>query len=66
MWEDERKNNLKVYILEGICGSDIPRIFRTGTYHFPTIPGHEFAGVVHRAGQSGISIWSEREWVYFR
>ena len=30
----------------GICGSDIPRIYRTGTYHFPTIPGHEFAGTV--------------------
>lgn len=30
----------------GICGSDIPRIFQTGTYHFPTIPGHEFAGRV--------------------
>ncbi len=28
----------------GICGSDIPRIFETGTYHFPTVPGHEFAG----------------------
>ena len=28
----------------GICGSDIPRIFTKGTYHFPTIPGHEFAG----------------------
>lgn len=34
----------------GICGSDIPRIFKTGTYHFPTIPGHEFAGVVYSAG----------------
>ncbi len=33
----------------GICGSDIPRIFKTGTYHFPTIPGHEFAGVVRQA-----------------
>lgn len=30
----------------GICGSDIPRIFETGTYHFPMIPGHEFAGIV--------------------
>ena len=30
----------------GICSSDIPRIFERGTYHFPTIPGHEFAGVV--------------------
>lgn len=34
----------------GICGSDLPRIFKTGTYHFPTIPGHEFAGVVRQAG----------------
>lgn len=33
----------------GICSSDIPRIFVTGTYHFPTIPGHEFAGEVVQA-----------------
>ena len=32
----------------GICSSDIPRIFKKGTYHFPTIPGHEFSGVVER------------------
>ena len=42
----------------GICGSDIPRIFTTGTYHFPTIPGHEFSGKViqayDEAGQSWI------------
>lgn len=30
----------------GICGSDIPRIFTAGTYHYPLIPGHEFAGEV--------------------
>jgi L-iditol 2-dehydrogenase len=30
----------------GICGSDIPRVFEKGTYHFPTIPGHEFAGII--------------------
>ena len=30
----------------GICSSDIPRIYERGTYHFPTIPGHEFAGEV--------------------
>jgi len=30
----------------GICGSDIQRVFDKGTYHFPTIPGHEFAGVI--------------------
>lgn len=31
----------------GICSSDIPRIYTKGTYHFPTVPGHEFSGVVH-------------------
>lgn len=31
----------------GICSSDIPRIFTKGTYHFPTIPGHEFSGIVY-------------------
>ena len=30
----------------GICSSDVPRIFEKGTYHFPTIPGHEFSGRV--------------------
>lgn len=30
----------------GICGSDVGRILAHGTYHFPTIPGHEFAGRV--------------------
>lgn len=34
----------------GICGSDIPRIYQTGTYHFPTIPGHEFSGMVKGIG----------------
>lgn len=30
----------------GVCGSDIPRIFTKGTYHYPLIPGHEFSGEV--------------------
>lgn len=36
----------------GICGSDIPRIFIKGTYHFPTIPGHEFSGIIEKANNS--------------
>ena len=32
----------------GICSSDISRVFTKGTYHFPTIPGHEFSGEVYR------------------
>lgn len=42
----------------GICGSDIPRIYRTGAYFYPLIPGHEFAGEVLETGQ-GVS----RNWV---
>lgn len=34
----------------GICGSDIGRVFVNGTYHFPTIPGHEFAGTIVGVG----------------
>ena len=30
----------------GICSSDNDRIFKNGTYHFPTIPGHEFSGEI--------------------
>ena len=42
----------------GVCGSDIPRCFVKGTYHFPTVPGHEFAGVVDVVGDgvSGFSV----------
>ncbi|MEK0313220.1 galactitol-1-phosphate 5-dehydrogenase [Cohnella sp. 56] len=35
----------------GVCGSDIPRVFTKGTYSFPTIPGHEFAGKIVSAGE---------------
>lgn len=41
----------------GICGSDIPRVFVKGTYHFPTIPGHEFAGVVEGLGEGVPDEW---------
>jgi L-iditol 2-dehydrogenase len=34
----------------GVCGSDIPRVFTKGTYHFPTIPGHEMSGTVVTLG----------------
>ncbi len=41
----------------GICGSDIPRIYENGTYHFPTIPGHEFAGVVRKVSSKDQEHW---------
>lgn len=39
----------------GICGSDIPRVYKTGTYSYPLIPGHEFSGVVEDVG-TGVSV----------
>lgn len=44
----------------GICGSDVPRVFETGTYHFPTVPGHEFAGIVVGAYYAEDSVWEGR------
>lgn len=35
----------------GVCGSDIPRIFVKGTYRFPLICGHEFAGTIEQCGE---------------
>ncbi len=34
----------------GICGSDIPRVFKTGAHVHPLIPGHEFSGKVVECG----------------
>ena len=39
-------------IASGICNSDIDRVFKTGTYHFPTIPGHEFSGIIVETGKN--------------
>ncbi|MGE5558445.1 MAG: galactitol-1-phosphate 5-dehydrogenase [Bacillota bacterium] len=49
----------------GVCGSDIPRIFTKGTYHFPTIPGHEFAGEVAETGKGVNSGWIDKKVAVF-
>lgn len=33
----------------GICGSDLPRIFK-GTYRYPLVPGHEMSGIIEDVG----------------
>lgn len=38
----------------GICGSDIQRVFEKGTYHFPTVIGHEFSGKIIEADDSAL------------
>lgn len=49
----------------GICSSDIPRIFVNGTYHFPTIPGHEFSGVVSQVKDDSLSSYLNKKVVVF-
>lgn len=44
----------------GICGSDIPRVYRTGTYSYPTIPGHEFSGIVVKTGTEVDPRWMDK------
>lgn len=41
----------------GVCGSDIPRIYRTGAHSHPLIPGHEFSGEVTALGDGADSRW---------
>lgn len=41
----------------GICGSDVARVFKTGTYHFPTVIGHEFSGVVADVADKSLHEW---------
>lgn len=41
----------------GICGSDIPRIYKTGAHRHPLIPGHEFSGVVEALGAGVDTGW---------
>ncbi len=44
----------------GVCGSDIPRIYRTGAYSYPLIPGHEFSGIVREVGKGADEAWKNK------
>lgn len=41
----------------GICGSDIPRVYRDGAHRMPLIIGHEFSGQVVEAGEKVDRAW---------
>lgn len=52
------KNEVLVSVqAAGVCGSDIPRIYKTGAHVHPLIPGHEFSGVVEKAGDCADTKW---------
>jgi len=40
----------------GICGSDIPRAYKTGAHKSPIIIGHEFAGEIVECGDE-VASW---------
>ncbi|MCR4617766.1 MAG: galactitol-1-phosphate 5-dehydrogenase [Lachnospiraceae bacterium] len=42
----------------GICGSDIPRVYKTGAHIMPIVPGHEFSGIV-----DGVSEGVDPSWI---
>lgn len=44
----------------GICGSDIPRIYKTGAHTHPLIPGHEFSGRVVGTGSGTDPAWQNK------
>ena len=44
----------------GICGSDIPRIYKDGAHKMPLIPGHEFSGEVVRIGTNVEKSWLQK------
>lgn len=39
----------------GVCGSDIPRVMKKGTYSFPLVPGHEFAGEIAQINSNTVT-----------
>ena len=49
----------------GICGSDIQRVLTKGTYHFPTVPGHEFSGEVVGLGKDADPALSGKRFAVF-
>lgn len=61
-----KQGEVLVHIMaSGICGSDIPRVLTKGTYHFPTIPGHEFAGIVEEVGEGTDTLWLNKHVAVF-
>lgn len=48
----------------GICGSDIPRIYKGGAYFYPLIPGHEFSGQVVETNKKDTKLLNKRVGIF--
>ena len=48
----------------GVCGSDIPRIYKTGAHNMPLVIGHEFAGEVAHVAPGSEHLLGKRVGVF--
>lgn len=48
----------------GICGSDIPRIYKNGAYFYPLITGHEFSGKVVKTTDNNTAWLNKRVGIF--
>lgn len=47
------ENSVKVRVMAcGICGSDVPRVWKSGAHSYPIILGHEFSGYITEVGKN--------------
>lgn len=53
MPEPQQGEVLLKVMAAGVCGSDLPRAYQTGTLAFPRVLGHEFAGRIEAVGPGG-------------
>ena len=61
----ERGEALVRVVAAGICGSDIPRIYRDGAHRMPLVPGHEFSGEVVETDGGTASGWEGKRVAVF-
>lgn len=61
----ERGETLVRVHAAGICGSDIPRIYRDGAHRMPLVPGHEFSGEVAETGGGTAKRWEGKRVAVF-
>ena len=49
--EIKHQDEVRVKIASsGLCGSDLPRIFKNGAHYYPITLGHEFSGYIDAVG----------------
>ena len=59
------KNHVLIKVKNcGICSSDVERVFKNGTYHFPTVIGHEFSGLIVGVNEEDKNLLNKRAAIF--